>query len=242
LDPLSVPELRSAIEVSHLRSLSGEALVALCDGASTMRVRAGAIYRREGDTSPHFDLVVAGLLRMYVAAPGDRTMTVRYCRKGALVGAVSLFAGSFLLPVTAQALTETDILCLRVAVVSEAAHTDPKVAVALMRELSERVLSFIVEIPGALASVRQRVARHLLDLASERRTGSELVASIGQQELADAVGTAREVVVRALRALREEGLIRTGRQGIVLVQPDRLAEELATRPTLVTPHDWNSSS
>jgi CRP/FNR family transcriptional regulator, cyclic AMP receptor protein len=33
------------------------------------------------------------------------------------------------------------------------------------------VLSFIAEIPsGAFASVRQRVARHLLDLASETQT------------------------------------------------------------------------
>ena len=75
-----------------------------------------------------------------------------------------------------------------------AAERDVRVARALLDELSERVLSFVVEIPSAFATVRQRVARHLLDLASERQRGSELVASIGQQDLADAVGTVREVV------------------------------------------------
>jgi CRP/FNR family transcriptional regulator len=114
---------------------------------------------------------------------------------------------------------------LRASTVREAAARDPVVAQALLEELSERVLSFIAEIPSAFASVRQRVARHLLDLASERQQGSELTAAIGQQELADAVGTVREVVVRALRDLREEGLLQTGRDGIVLIDPDRLAAE-----------------
>jgi CRP/FNR family transcriptional regulator, cyclic AMP receptor protein len=84
----------------------------------------------------------------------------------------------------------------------------------LFDELSERVLSFMAEIAGtAFATVRQRVARHLLALATERQTGSELVAEIGQQELADAVGSVREVVVRALRELRQAGLMETRRGG-----------------------------
>jgi CRP/FNR family transcriptional regulator len=39
------------------------------------------------------------------------------------------------------------------------------------------------------------------------------------------VGSVREVVVRALREMREEGLIRTGRDEIELLDPDRLAAE-----------------
>ena len=48
---------------------------------------------------------------------------------------------------------------------------------------------------------------------------------IGQQDLADAVGTVREVVVRALRELREAGVLRTGRGAIVVLDPERLARE-----------------
>jgi CRP/FNR family cyclic AMP-dependent transcriptional regulator len=76
----------------------------------------------------------------------------------------------------------------------------------------------------------QRVARHLLDLAAEG--GPELVAPVSQQQLADAVGTVREVVVRVLRDLRRAGVIRTGRDRIVIVDPARLSAE----------QDWNSSS
>jgi CRP/FNR family transcriptional regulator len=46
-----------------------------------------------------------------------------------------------------------------------------------------------------------------------------------QQELADAVGSVREVVTRTLHGLREEGLIETARDEIVLLDPVRLSEE-----------------
>jgi CRP/FNR family transcriptional regulator, cyclic AMP receptor protein len=103
------------------------------------------------------------------------------------------------------------------------------------------VLSFVSEISGsAFATVRQRVARHLLDLASERlpepasehRSGSGLVVRVSQRELADAVGTTREVVVRVLRELRHEGIVWTGRDQIVIADPARLVQE----------HGWNPGS
>jgi CRP/FNR family transcriptional regulator len=68
-------------------------------------------------------------------------------------------------------------------------------------------------------SVRQRVARHLLDIAAEHQRSSMLLAPVSQQELADAVGTVREVVARVLRELRDEGLITTSRQGVALLDP-----------------------
>jgi CRP/FNR family transcriptional regulator, cyclic AMP receptor protein len=59
--------------------------------------------------------------------------------------------------------------------------------------------------------VRQRVARHR---AIPGQPGAELVAVLSQQQLADAVGTVREVVVRTLRELRQSGVIETGRHNM----------------------------
>lgn len=58
--------------------------------------------------------------------------------------------------------------------------------------------------------VRARIARHLLDLSASQQHGRDLQARVTQQELADAVGSVREVVIRALARLREEGVVRTG--------------------------------
>lgn len=213
----------AAIAASHLRTLPVGLLRELTAGARVDRVVAGEAHHVEGDDARHFDLVLDGLLRVYVGAPDGRTMTVRYCRAGAILGAVSLFARPFALPATIQAVVDTDLLLLQPAVVASLAETDPRVSRVLIDELSERVLAFISEIPaGAFATVGQRVARHLLDLATEQQHGTELVASVTQQELAEAGGTVREVVVRILRDLRADGIVATRRAGIVILAPDRL--------------------
>ncbi len=102
---------------------------------------------------------------------------------------------------------------------------------ALLVELSERARNFVNEIPRTtFASVRQRVARQLLDLASTNQhdddPNGELAVRITQQDLADAVGTVREVVVRTLRQLRDAGVVRTERDRIVLLDPVQLTEEV----------------
>jgi len=85
----------------------------------------------------------------------------------------------------------------------------------------------VTEIPGsAFSTVRQRVARHLLDLASEHQPAGRLVARVSQQALADATGSVREVVVRVLRDLRTEDVIRTSRTEIEILRPERLIADL----------------
>jgi CRP/FNR family transcriptional regulator len=111
---------------------------------------------------------------------------------------MSLFAAEFAMPGMTQALLDAELLRMSPNTVARLAERDVRVARAFLRELSERVGSFIHEIPGsAFATVRQRVARHLLDLASERshEGGPELIVAVTQQELADAVGTERDRIV-----------------------------------------------
>jgi CRP/FNR family cyclic AMP-dependent transcriptional regulator len=74
--------------------------------------------------------------------------------------------------------------------------------------------------------VKQRVASHLLDLASApQRPQDRLVAHVSQPELADAIGSVREVVARALRELRLAGLLATSPDSIVILDPARLHDE-----------------
>jgi CRP/FNR family transcriptional regulator len=50
---------------------------------------------------------------------------------------------------------------------------------------------------------------------------------VSQQELADAAGSVREVVARALRDLRVAGIVATGADQIVILDPVRLYAESA---------------
>jgi len=228
--------VRDAVRASHLRDLPSEVLDEVLDGAVRVMVPAGSIAHRALDEEHYLELVITGVIRVFVTAPDGRTMTIRYCRSGELLGAMSLFSDEFAEPATKQALVDTQLLMISPAKVRALAQQDLSVAGALLVELSERVRTFVNEIPGtAFATVRQRVARQLLDLVPTHQEagdpGGELAVRITQHELAAAVGTVREVVVRALRQLRDAGAVRTERDRIVLLDPAHLTEEMK----------WNTS-
>jgi CRP/FNR family cyclic AMP-dependent transcriptional regulator len=231
------PDLKAAVGASHLRDLPQDVLDELFSDAVRTKIPAGAVTHREREDDPYVELVIAGVIRVFVTAPDGRTMTIRYCRPGELLGAMSLFSTEFSEPATKQALIDADVLKMSPATVRHLAERDVRVARAFLVELSERAQSFAREISGnAFATVRQRVARQLLDLASTRpfegQLDGELAVQVTQQDLAAAAGTVREVVVRALRQLREGGVVRTERDRIIIFDPALLTEELR----------WNSSS
>jgi CRP/FNR family transcriptional regulator len=219
-------EVGAAVATSNLRHLPPELLDVLVSGAQRREVAAGSTLHRAGDRERHVELVVQGLVRVHATAPDGRTLTIRYCRPGGLMGILSLYAEPFVMPATTQAVVGSELLRIDPELVRQLADRDVRVAKALLLELSERTAALTAEVGGsAFSTVRQRVARHLLDLATQRQRGSELNAQVSQQELADAVGNVREVVVRTLRELRHEGLLETRRGGIGVLAPERLLAE-----------------
>ncbi len=223
------PEVRAAIERSFLAQLPATALERLLAGATLEPVGAGTTtYRAGGEPRP--SLIVSGLFRSYFAGPEGRQVTVRYARAGDVLGIVAAAGGPA--PLHVQALTDSQRLRLDIETLRELATHDPQVAWVLLGELTNTVYSLWHELAAtAFASVPQRVARHLLEISareqeaspSQPATDHALVAHVSQQELADLVGSVREVVARALRELRDEGIVRVSRSGIVVVDPALLA-------------------
>jgi CRP/FNR family transcriptional regulator, cyclic AMP receptor protein len=98
---------------------------------------------------------------------------------------------------------------------------------AIAGELNRRLYDTLEQTAvNAFGSVRQRVAAHLLDLASaQQEPAGRLAARVSQQELADAAGSVREVVARVLRELRVAGVIATAADRIVILDATRLYAE-----------------
>ena len=173
-------------------------------------------YRAGGEPRP--SLIVSGLFRSYFAGPDGRQVTVRYAREGDTLGVVAAHGGPA--PLHVQALTDSTRLRFETETLRELATNDAQVAYALLGEITNTVYELWHEIAAtAFATVPQRVARHLLEEAE----GGTLVAHVSQQELADLVGSVREVVARALRELRDAGIVQVSRSGIVVVDPASLA-------------------
>jgi CRP/FNR family transcriptional regulator, cyclic AMP receptor protein len=215
-----------ALAASSLRDLPREVVDGLTEGSLLRKVPPGTTMHREGD--PAFvELVLSGLIRGYVGARDGRTMTIRYCRAGALMGTATLFNASRpRAHGNLTALVESQVLALSPSTVRALAKRDIRVVRSLLNETSARVAEYISEIEASsFATIRQRLARHLLDLAAEQQVGRQLVATASQDQLAGAIGTVREIVVRILHDMRSEGLVRTKRGRVELLDAKRLDME-----------------
>jgi CRP/FNR family transcriptional regulator len=176
-----------------------------------------------------FAVVTHGLLRVYMLAGDGRQVSVRYVRAGDLLGAPALIAGPA--PVFVQAVTSGSAFFFDIDHVKRAARNDASLAWALAEESVHRLYDVLEELAGnTFASVRQRVVRHLLDLATSRPEASRtLTASVNQQDLANSVGSVREVVARVLAELRAQDLVRTSPGRVEILDPVRMSHELWSR-------------
>lgn len=177
-------------------------------------VPAGAIVYREGDP-PRCFVVLSGLLRSFMSSRDGRQVTFRYGKRGDVMGLASVVGDP--LPVTIQAMTASAVVAVRVDALRRMLAVDPAVARACSAELTRQLnqaLDGVAE--SSFHSVRQRLARVLLDLASESE-GPHLAAQISHQELADSIATSREVVTRTLHEMRADGLVETGHDRLVVL-------------------------
>jgi CRP/FNR family transcriptional regulator, cyclic AMP receptor protein len=214
----------SALRESFLSVLPPDNLEKLSVDAIRLDVPAGGVFYREGD-SPRLALVLGGLIRVYLTSPEGRQATVRYARRGEVLGAPLVVGGA--VDVRGQALVDSTLVMLNVRTLRDLAQSDARVAWMVAEEVTRRLFAVLEAFSGtAFGTVRQRVARHLLDLAAERQRDSKLLAPVSQQDLADAVGTVREVVARVLRELRDAGLVETTRSGVPIIDPARLHDEV----------------
>jgi CRP/FNR family cyclic AMP-dependent transcriptional regulator len=222
-------DVLAALRQSTLRGLSADRLEQIVEGSRWLDLPRGGHHHRVGDPAAA-GIVVSGLLRVYISAPDGPQLTVRYARFGALLAIATTFS-TFSNPAHTEALIPTRILLFDTDRLVALARRDVVVANALLVEASNRSVSFMSEVAGTyFPTMRQRVVRHLLDIAAG---GDEpdLIARVSQQDLAAAVGSLREVVVRILRDLREDGLIDTRRNEIHILEPARLhAETFPQRP------------
>ncbi|HEX5088687.1 MAG TPA: Crp/Fnr family transcriptional regulator [Nocardioides sp.] len=217
-------EAAQVLDRSFLGGLPRELLDELLAGGDRADYPLGTTIYRDGD-APRAMLVLRGLLRVYMTSPEGRQVTVRYARPGDVLGIAAVVGGPA--DVSVQTLDDVSLFRIDRRILTAAAKRDARVSWALAEELNRRLYETLQQTAvNAFGSVRQRVATHLLDLASaQQRPGAELVARVTQQELSEAVGSSREVVARVLRDLRLEGLVATGSERIRVLDPAALQEQ-----------------
>lgn len=217
-------DVEEALTGSFLGRLPPEVVERLRSEGERADYPAGTTIYRAG-SDPRTMLVVRGLIRVYMTSPEGRQVTVRYARAADVLGIAVLVGGPA--NVSVQAVAESSLFRISSRALTGAAQRDARVAWAMAEELNRRLYETLQQTAvNAFGSVRQRVAVHLLDLASSQlHPSGGMVARVSQQELADAVGSVREVVARVLRDLRVAGILTTSSDSVLILDAARLHSE-----------------
>lgn len=211
---------------TFLDGLPTEVKAALLDGSVSFARRSRALLFDVDDPRPHVGVVLSGTARSFITAADGRQLTVRYAKRGAIVGKRSDLSGDHA-PVSVRAVTACQVLELDVEQLERLVATEVLVAQAVLIELTGRLEDVYATIAdSAFGSVRQRVVRHLLALADDADDTGRNVVRVTQQALADGIGSSREVVARELAHLRSEALVRTGEGSIEILDRERLTSFL----------------
>jgi CRP/FNR family transcriptional regulator, dissimilatory nitrate respiration regulator len=181
---------------------------------------AGDVLYSAGSEASAIYAVVQGRIRV-VRGGGGRQHVVHDERDGGMLGEVPLFSGSCY-PATAIAAERTTCVVLAADAARAAITRHPELAWVFLERLASRVRHLVDRLDRQTArSVVARLAEYLL---ARPRTGRTVSLGATQAQVAEELGTVREVIVRSLRELRDANAIRTlPRQRIELVNVARLS-------------------
>lgn len=192
-------------------ALDPDALRALADGAGTRTYEPGAMIWLAGSEPRGVFVVLEGEVKIVRSTEG-RQHVIHRGRAGATLGEVPLFAGG-VYPATAIAVTRTRCLVLPRERIEAAIADHPEVTRLFLRHLARRVRLLVDRLDERSSTdIRTRVVRRLLE-KDAARPGEWFTLGRTQAELAEELGTVREVVVRALSELREAGAIESDGRG-----------------------------
>jgi CRP/FNR family transcriptional regulator len=221
-------------EGTFLAALSPHARRRLIAAAMVLEVSGGSPIFPSVDAPNRVGIVLRGMARTYLTSGDGRRLTVRVARPGAMIG--SMTEGRAALGV--QAVVDSSVLELDRSTLRELMAEDGRVGLALVGEITRRLEdAYVTLASNAFGTMRERVARHLLDLVADATSTDRMLAPVTQQALADGVGTVREVVARVLRDLRSEGLIATSDGCIEILDLDAI-ESIVRRSRS---NDWNAT-
>ncbi|MDU0289949.1 Crp/Fnr family transcriptional regulator [Saccharothrix longispora] len=182
---------------------------------------AGSVVCREGEITGHVIVVRRGLLRVTATTSGGTEKVLAVRGAGDIVGERSAVDG---LPrsATVQALGAVRALVLSASAFASLCQRYPRIAWAVLTVVVARQRDTDRQRVQISGTATQRVAAVLIDVALQRGIADQGAVALSQEELAGIAGTSRESLVRVLRALREEGIISTGRRKIEIHRVSRL--------------------
>ncbi len=186
------------------------------------RYDRGDIILLEGEHGGALHYVHTGLVKIFKTSAEGREQVLRLIATGNTFNDVPALDGGPN-PASAAAMEASTIYVIRRADLQALIRSRPEVANAVVQTLAQALRHLVVLVEDlSLRHVTARVAKLLLKQEDAVQPSEEQGHRLTQQEMAAMVGTAREVVGRALKELEVAGAIDVRQGRIMVLNRERL--------------------
>ena len=218
-----------------LAGMPGEIRRALFSRAVERRYDCDDVIYLAGAAAQQIYLVSEGRVRLVRERDG-RTIHIHDECAGGVLGEVPLFEGTTY-PATAIASQPTRCLVLRREAILDVIRAHPDLSLAILQRLAARVRQLVNKIErNASQPTVSRLAELVLARA-QANNGDAFTIGPSQEKAAEEIGTVRELVVRGLRNLREQGAIAAVGNGRYTIRDAEKLRRIATcRPEHTEAH------
>jgi CRP/FNR family transcriptional regulator len=228
-------DLVAALEGTALFSgLSAEELRALAARTVRKRFKTGDLLFSEGEPCHGLHVIATGKVRIFKTSASGREQVLAVNLPGESVAELPVFDGGEY-PASALAIEETEIAFISQRDFHAYCLEHPQVALKVLSVVGarlRRLVGIIEEL--SFTTIRQRLVSTLIRLAESQGTkttsGIEFQLPATHQELANQLGTVRELISRNLMRLQAEGLLEVDARRIVVKDMKGLGALLETAP------------
>lgn len=226
---IAPPLLKLLSKTPLFQGFSQESILDLLQGFLPCTVDKGAYLFYQGDAATRMFVLLSGRLKVTQSTPDGQQVVLRLIQPGDIFGCVAaLSQGTY--PGSAEATRDSRGLYLDASTIAVLMKDNPALAynafqlmVKRVHELQDRYRELATE--NVAARLIHTLLRLMEQSGREQADGSILLdLPLSRQHLAEMTGTTLYTVSRLLQQWVQQGLIRTGREQVVLLKPEALYE------------------
>lgn len=204
-------------DIPLFAGLGAEALQTVEQHAALRTVRKNTVVIQRGDESNSLYVVLTGRLKVCVAGDVGKEVILNTLGPGDHFGELAIL-GDMPRTATVVSLEDSRLLTLSRTAFLELVREQPDIALAVIRSLIARVSQLTEQVGRlALGDVYSRV-RDLLTKQAVDQDGQLVTGRFTQSEIAQMVGSSREMVSRIFKDLREGGYIRLDDRRVTILK------------------------
>ena len=200
-------------EIDLMAELSAEEKSFLFHKAYKKKYRRDTVIHAPGNKGNVVNYVVSGRVKIYNLSACGKEIIFRFCNPNSFFGIAEIFGGQSR-EVFAEAVENTEVLCIGKENFEELIAGNPRIALSVMKMLSNRIRQAHKSIQDfAICDARARVAQLLIKLSqmngsSDNHGTVTILNKFTHQEMANMIGTRRQTVTEIINDFKRKGFIR----------------------------------